>query len=811
MKTFNLLKLALLALMLSATTQLQAADVDLATAQNAAKAFLTKQVANGRLRAPAATNLQLVKAEPSVAKPSAVDYYIFNSDKSYVVIAGDDQAPEILMYGEEGCIDLNNIPPAMQWLLNKYKYQIDGLKAGTMTANPPLRASTTPVAPLVKANWDQSAPYNNQCPTSGSSHAVTGCPATSLAMCYYKWKWPSTYPAVAALSGTGGLSAPALPARAADWDNIIDEYTGPTNYSSTSAQKDAVAWLMRYAGQSIPGYQYSTSASGANDPEIYQGVLNMGYTDAQLLTLTELVSSGWSYTNSAQYYTDAQWNEWMLNELHKGNPIEYLAYDVSYGYSVSGHAFNVFGCDSNGKYYVNWGWSGDSNGYCTLHNFTTSTGATGQSGSYVFKYGEAMIIGIAPPGPMLQTSVDNINMTCNTNETATATFTVSGDRLTGNVSITKTDANNVFSVSPTNVSIADAEAGKTVTVTFKPTVHGTFTGKLTVKSEDAEDVVVNLNGTATLKKSDVTLQEASNVTETSFKATWSDPTPSANVASYTLEVKEYDPNAATLLLEENFNKFTTSSSADISSSLNNWMDNPGWTGSNLHQDVGGIRLGSSSAVGVLTSPALDLGDSEGKVTVKFTATGKDKADFKITCGTSSQTINIPKTTNDYVIVLDVPTQSGQKFEFATVANKRVVISHIEIHNGDITDAKAPLRAAVEQGDATYRLITGITNKFYTVLNLTPAKTYRFKVKPLYIDGTEGSWTKNKQVTLLGNAGIPGDIDGDGKVDVSDVNLAVNIILGKESRADYIARADMDGNGSIDVTDVNMIVNIILGK
>ena len=257
MKTFNLLKLASLALMLCVTTQLQAADVDLATAQNAAKAFMSKQVANGRLRAPAATNLQLVKAEPSVAKPSAVDYYIFNSDKSYVVIAGDDEAPEILMYGEEGCIDLNNIPPAMQWLLNKYKYQIDGLKAGTMKANPPLRASTTPVAPLVNANWDQSAPYNNQCPTSGSSHAVTGCPATSLAMCYYKWKWPSTYPAVAALSGTGGLSAPALPARAADWDNIIDEYTGPTNYSSTPAQKDAVAWLMRYAGQSIPGYQYT--------------------------------------------------------------------------------------------------------------------------------------------------------------------------------------------------------------------------------------------------------------------------------------------------------------------------------------------------------------------------------------------------------------------------------------------------------------------------------------------------------------------------------------------------------------------------
>ena len=173
-----------------------------------------------------------------------MDYYIFNSAKSYVVVSGDDLAPQILMYGEEGSLDLNNIPPGMQWLLNKYKYQIDGLKAGTMVPVKLPKFATTPVAPLVTANWDQSAPYNNQCPSSGGSHAVTGCPATSLAMCYYKWKWPETYPAVAALSGTGGLSAAALPERAADWANIIDEYTGPTNYTSTSQQKDAVAWLM---------------------------------------------------------------------------------------------------------------------------------------------------------------------------------------------------------------------------------------------------------------------------------------------------------------------------------------------------------------------------------------------------------------------------------------------------------------------------------------------------------------------------------------------------------------------------------------
>ena len=494
----QLKKLASLALMLCMAFQLQAADVDLAKAQNVAKSFMAKQVANGRLRASATSNLKLAKAEPSTFKPDAVDYYIFNADKSYVIVSGDDQAPEILMYGEEGRVDLNNVPPAMQWLLNKYKYQIDGLKAGTLKPNGYTPKATTAVAPLTNANWDQSTPYNNQCPTSGSSRTLTGCPATSLSMCYYVWKWPKTFPAVAAINGSssGGVSAAALPERTADWDNIIDEYTGPTNTSYNTTQANAVSWLMRYAGQSIPDYMYGTSASGANDPEIYQGVLNMGYTDAKLYTLTELVQSGWSYGNSEQNYTDAQWNEWMLAELHAGNPIEYLAYDCS-SYQPAGHAFNVFGCNTSGQYYVNWGWSGDSNGYCTLHNFTTSTGATGQSGSYVFKYGEAMIIGIRPPagalGPQITVNPTELSFEGYVDNTYTKTFTVTGANLEGDITISKQGSSD-FTVSPTTITAANAANGVEVTVTYKPTAVGSGNATLTLSSTNAESVTVTLTG-----------------------------------------------------------------------------------------------------------------------------------------------------------------------------------------------------------------------------------------------------------------------------------------------------------------------------
>ena len=57
--------------------------------------------------------------------------------------------------------------------------------------------------------------------------------------------------------------------------------------------------------------------------------------------------------------------------------------------------------------------------------------------------------------------------------------------------------------------------------------------------------------------------------------------------------------------------------------------------------------------------------------------------------------------------------------------------------------------------------------------------------------------------------IVGDVDGDGKVDVSDVNATINIILKTKTVDDYPGNADVDGDGKVDVSDVNAIINLIL--
>ena len=776
--------------------QVSAADVTATQAQSAANSFLRKQVATGQLKASAVSNLQLVKAEASVAKPTAVDYYIFNSSKAYVVVSGDDLAPQILMYGEEGALDLNNIPPAMQWLLNKYKYQIDGLKAGTLVPVKLPKYATTAVAPLVTANWDQSAPYYNQCPTSGSRRALTGCPATSLAMCYYKWKWPETYPAVAAISGTGGYSAAALSERAADWDNIIDEYTGPTNYTSTSAQKDAVAWLMRYAGQSIPDYYYSYSASGADDPEIYQGVINMGYTDAQYLLLTELVQTSSGYTNGSQKYTDTQWNDFMMNELQNGRPIEYLAYDYT-NRQLSGHAFNVFGCNSSGQYYVNWGWSGDSNGYCTLHNFTTATGATGQSGSYVFNYGEAMIIGIEPPAGAISTPRVTVNpstLTMNTTvgTPVTATFTVTGANLTSNVNLS-VSGNNAFSLSTTSISATQAENGVNVTVTYNPTAVGNHEATVTLTTTDADAVTVKLNGSAEpapLETYPPVMLDATNITSTSFTATWTDQTPAENVESYTLYVSAEPFTPAVALLD------TTDWTA------NNNIPT-GWTQLNLKywQNTSACYLSSG---GYVQSKTYDLTGYD-KMTVMIYAQ-PDGSPYTMTITTSvdSKTITMPSSASFawYTFVVDCASNDYVKLTTGGMHDLR----YMKVYAGDLTNAMQ-LKAS-ETGDANYRVITGITDKSYTVTDLTENGSFYFYVIANYTNGAVSD-SNIEEVTLFGHGFDLGDVNHDGSVTIKDVTALIDYLLGDGDVC--MTCADVNGSTDVTIADVTALIDMLLGS
>ena len=57
----------------------------------------------------------------------------------------------------------------------------------------------------------------------------------------------------------------------------------------------------------------------------------------------------------------------------------------------------------------------------------------------------------------------------------------------------------------------------------------------------------------------------------------------------------------------------------------------------------------------------------------------------------------------------------------------------------------------------------------------------------------------------------GDINGDGSVDIFDVNLAINLMLGNDNDAVRKERADINDDNKVDIADVNAVINLMLGK
>ena len=95
-------------------------------------------------------------------------------------------------------------------------------------------------------------------------------------MVFYYWKYPKnpTPEVPAYISSSINTQVPALPSITFDWDNMLDKYTG--NY--TTAQADAVAWLMRYVGQ-VEHMDYNVSVSGAQAQDILRAVKFFGYDE----------------------------------------------------------------------------------------------------------------------------------------------------------------------------------------------------------------------------------------------------------------------------------------------------------------------------------------------------------------------------------------------------------------------------------------------------------------------------------------------------------------------------------------------------
>ena len=786
-------RILLIVTLLVAAMQISAANVDLTMAKLTAQRFM-QSPAGMRFNGVPATDVKLLHAEANSSRADLTAYYIFNSNRGFIIVSGDDRAHQILAYGDRP-LDMARMPENMKFWLSTYKTQIEYLQAhpGLVVDQPKFkqRLTTPTIAPMLTAEWDQDAPYYNHCPKYNGTFCLTGCPATSLSMVFYYWKYPTdpTPPVEGYTNESYGFQVEPLPSITFDWDNMLDRYTG----TYTTAQADAVAWLMRYVGQE-EHMDYSPDGSGAMGEDILRAVKFFGYDEetARLAFKTRTDDYG---TDTAVYYNDDEWAELLQSELAEGRPVVYCGYDHSY-WGWSGHAFNVDGYTAGtDTYHVNWGWSGDGNGDFVLNAFS--------SGGYTFNIEQQMIMGIQPPvqGPGIKVYPSRMDMEAYVEKSATATFTVKGQELTSAIILTLNDESGFFSMDARSVSVDEQETGKVITVTYAPQASGNHTATITLSNPGAEDKTITINGVATLETHVPELLPAdeSYINLTQFRADWTDETADKYVDDYTLEVST---RPAVQLLDSIDGSIYTSGYESIT------LTEP-WSGNGTKVGNGAIYFSNYSNDGYI-SFTVPSGYNNDVFTMQITTVDSYYGSGNLTVG-SDQTAPVGhqfSTGETYTWL--VTASEGEKITItSTDSYFSPDMSMIKVYAGNVNDLNT-LRAVAEEGGPDYRLVTGIADKHYLVKNLTEGGTFFYRVKAHYTDDTWSAWSKAKTVTLFDNGHTYqlGDVDHDGNVTITDVTVLIDYLLGSQEDACLIC-ADVDLDGKVTITDVTELIDMLL--
>ncbi|MBO4924229.1 MAG: C10 family peptidase [Bacteroidales bacterium] len=339
-----------------------------------------------------ATNLTQVWDGSEVETKAAEDplFYVYDVEGGgWVIVSGDDSATPILAYSESGSFKANGMPSNLGSWLGIVRKEIrkarnEGKKGNSTVqwrwqhaGHPNTKAGSSQKL-LTTANWDQGSPYNSYLSTyvknrnTGVSGLYTGCVATAMAEVLRYHKWP--------VKGTGTLegytteskgytvSSIDISKHTYDWDNMLSSYGS----SATTAQKNAVALLMLDCGVMVK-MDYTTTGSGAMSEEIVPALAeHMQYSKAARLKYR-------------MDYSAEEWMDMIVYDIDNCGPILYSGQDPSEG----GHQFVCQGYDiENTMIYINWGWSGDDNGWFAFD--------LNIQGSYMFSDYQSAVFGLVP-------------------------------------------------------------------------------------------------------------------------------------------------------------------------------------------------------------------------------------------------------------------------------------------------------------------------------------------------------------------------------------------------------------------------------
>ena len=317
----------------------------------------------------------------TVGEASAPALYVFDQgNEGYLVVSADDVAAPILGYSTTGTFDPNNIPENMRWWLGQYKLEIEAAaKASAQSYSRAAEDTRQPIEPLIKTTWDQSNPYNLQCPPYGSNLCATGCVATAMAQVMKHHQWPKKFNADFSytLANLGTLSWKESNVEF-QWNDMLDSYTR-NDYTLLDPEAKAVSTLMKACGYSV-NMNYGPVESGAPSVYIPGAMVNtFGYDKGTYIALR-------------QTYSLSDWEDLLYTELASNRPVIYSGATGD----DAGHCFVCDGYQKNGYFHINWGWSGLSDGYFLITALDPPSQGIGGSSSG-FNLQQDAVIGLQPP------------------------------------------------------------------------------------------------------------------------------------------------------------------------------------------------------------------------------------------------------------------------------------------------------------------------------------------------------------------------------------------------------------------------------
>ena len=367
---------------------LQADDVSVEQALQVARQFaIERSSRSGMQKAPSAIAPSLAYTVKSLQNNDTHNeaslqnndthnnVYVINlgEEQGFVVVSGETgTTAAVLGYCDQGTFSYDDAPCNLKALLQQYAGQIDCLRENrNLTPRSSLLAPRSSssvignvvVEPFVTTKWNQGTPFNDLCPMlDGKTHTVTGCTATAMAQIMAYWKYPrqgrgqhsyTYYPGVTtAVTYSADFSQSFY-----DWDNMLDNYDG----DYTDEQGAAVALLMKDAGYAVDSRWGSGSlgTGGSRSPEEALA-MNFDYNPDSIRT----IGMG-----------DANFIEQLKRELDARRPIFFSAHIT--WYPTNAHAMVIDGYTDNDYFHVNFGWSGDYDGYYLLTNFYNGSAIVG--------------------------------------------------------------------------------------------------------------------------------------------------------------------------------------------------------------------------------------------------------------------------------------------------------------------------------------------------------------------------------------------------------------------------------------------------